>query len=189
MSKKVTLREVLAGLQDGTPVKLGLKSGYYFCGPLPEDWESMVEDEHIRDMHYICNEIDRMDHEALTFSDRWDKRLNQDIEAARASEEATTPGATEAEIIKAIRCHADHRLRAWDSLINRIANYTAELNKPEYLDRHVAAIYESIDPDEEPDTICILVDGIKPGKYYSSKEYREGSETRHGRRKTDNVAD
>lgn len=176
MSEKMKLREVLAELQEDAPVKLGLKSGYYFCGPLPENWESMIEEEHRRDMRYISKEIDRMDHETITFSDRWDKRLNLDIEAARKSEIATTPGHTEAEIVTAIRNNANNRLQAWDSLINRIANFTAELHKPAYLDRYVTAIYESIDPDEDAETLCILIDGLRAGKYYTSKEYREAKE-------------
>lgn len=183
MSEKMTLREVLSELQAGAPVKLGLKSGYYYCGPLPENWESMIEEEHRRDMRYISKEIDRMDHEAITFSDKWDKRLNLDIEVARASEVATSPGATETVIEKAIRTHADHRRQAWDSLINRIANFTAELHKVPYLDRYVTAIYESIDPDEEGGTLCILVDGLKTGKYYTSKEYREGTGSQIERKK------
>lgn len=45
------------------------------------------------------------------------------------------------------------------------------------------AIYESVDPDEEPDTLCILVDGHRTGKYYTSKEYKEGTGSQIGRKK------
>ena len=185
MSDKMTLREVLGELQDDAPVKLGLKSGYYYCGPLPENWESMIKEEHRKDMRYISKEIDRMDHEAITFSDRWDKRLNLDIETARASEVATSPGTTEAEIVKVIRWHAEHRQQAWDSLIGRIANFTAELHKLPYLDRYVSSIYDSVDPEEEPGTVCILVDGLRTGKYYTSKEYKEGTGSQIGRKKAE----
>lgn len=183
MSDKMTLREVLTELQGGAPVKLGLKSGYYYCGPLPENWEGMIEDEYRKDMRYISKEIDRMDHDAITFSDSWDKKLSLEIETARSSEVATSPGTTEAEIVKAIRRNADHRQQAWDSLIGRIANFTAELHKVPYIDRYVTSIYDSVDPDEEPGTVCILVDGIRTGKYYSSKEYREGTGSQIGRKK------
>lgn len=177
------LRDVLDELQEGAPVKLGLKSSFYLCGPLPADWKSMIEEEHQRDMRYINRELDRLEREIVTFSDKWNKRLNAEIEAAKSTEKPKAPGETEADIVKAIRANANNRLQAWDSLINRIASCSAELHKPGYLDRPVEAIYDSIDPEEPEGTICILVDGLVSGKYYSSKEYREGTGTSYGRRK------
>ena len=174
------LRDVLDELNDGAPVKLGLKSGYYFCGPLPENWESMIEEEHRRDMRYISKELDSCDHKAITFSQRWNERLTATIE--EAMQQPGTPGEVEAEVTKAMMTIYNARILSWDSLINRIANFTAELHKLPYLDRPVEAIYDSIDPDEVQGTICILVDGLKSGKYYSSKEYKEGTGTQYGRR-------
>lgn len=182
------LRDVLDELHEGAPVKLGLKSSFYLCGPLPANWESMIEEEHRRDMRYINRELDRLERDIVTFSDKWNKRLNADIEAAKSTEKPKVPGETEADIVRAIRKNADNRLQAWDSLINRIVSCSAELHKPGYLDRPVEAIYDSIDPEEPEGTICILVDGLVSGKYYSSKEYREGTGTAYGRRKTDNAA-
>lgn len=175
------LRDVLDELKEGAPVKLGLKSGYYYCGPLPENWESMIEEEHRRDMLYISKELDSCDHKAIIFSQSWNERLVTTIE--EEMQKPGTPGEVEAEVTKAMMTIYNERLTAWDSLINRIANYTAELHKPGYLDRPVTAIYESIDPDEEEDTLCILVDGLKQGRYYTSKEYMEGAGMKYGRRK------
>lgn len=183
MSEKMTLREVLSELQDGAPVKLGLKSGYYYCGPLPENWESMIEEEHRRDMRYFCKLLDDCEKKMITFTQRWNGRLTNTIE--EAMQQPGTPGAVEAEVVNAIKKIHDARITAWNSLMQQIANITAELHKPGYLDRHVTAIYESIDPDEEEDTLCILVDGIKTGKYYTSKEYREGTGSKIGRRKAE----
>lgn len=181
------LRDVLDELQEGAPVKLGLKSSFYLCGPLPANWKSIIEEEHRRDMRYLNRDLDRLEHNIITFSDRWNKQLNVDIEAARNPEKPKVPGEVEAEIVRAIRRNADHRLQAWESLINRIAICSAELHKPGYLDRPVEAIYDSIDPEEPEGTVCILVDGLVSGKYYTSKEYREGTGTAYGRRKTNNV--
>lgn len=175
------LRDVLDELKDGAPVKLGLKSGYYYCGPLPENWESMIIEEHRRDMRYICKELDSCERKVITFSQRWNERLTNTID--EAMQQPGVPGEVEAEVTKAMMTIYNARLLAWDSLINRIANYTAELHKPGYIDRPVEAIYDSIDPDEEPGTICIVVDGLKTGKYYTSKEYREGTGIKYGRRK------
>lgn len=169
------LRDVLDELKEGAPVKLGLKSGYYYCGPLPKDWVSMLDEEHRRDMRYFCRELDRLNHEMTTFSQRWNKRLTDTIEDAM--QQPGTPGGVEAEVTKAMMAVYNARLTAWDSLINRLANCTAELHKPGYLDRPVESIYGSIDPDEEPGTVCILVDGLKTGKFYTSKEYRRA---KHG---------
>ena len=167
------LRDVLDELKDGAPVKLGLKSGYYYCGPLPKIWESMIVEEHWRDMRYFSRELDRYENDMITFSQRWNERLAATIE--EEMQKPGTPGEVEAEVTKAMMTVYNARLTAWDSLINRIANYTAELHKPGYLDRPVEAIYDSIDLDEEPGTICIVVDGLKAGRYHSSKEYREGT--------------
>ncbi|MBO7253289.1 MAG: hypothetical protein J6V25_11770 [Oscillospiraceae bacterium] len=175
------LRDVLDELNEGAPVKLGLKSGYYYCGPLPVNWESMITEEHRRDMRYINKELDSSENKMITFSQRWNERLAATIE--EAMQQPGVPGEVEAEVTKAMMTIYNARLTAWDSLINRIANYTAELHKPGYLDRPVEAIYDSIDPDEEPGTICIVVDGLKQGKYYTSKEYREGAGMKYGRRK------
>ena len=185
MSDKMTLREVLGELQEGAPVKLGLKSGYYFCGLLPENWESMIEEQHRRDLRYFCKELDNCENKMITFTQHWNDRLVNAIEEAQ--KEPGMPGTVEADVAEAIRTNHQTRLQAWDSLITRIANITAELHSPAYLDRHVTAIYDSIDPDEKPGTICILVDGLMPGKYYSSKEYKEGKGSAHGRRKADNA--
>lgn len=175
------LRDVLDELKDGAPVKLGLNSGYFFCGPLPENWESMIEEEHRHDMRYISKELDSCDHKAITFSQCWNERLAATIE--EATQQPGTPGEVEAEVTKAMMAVYNARLLAWDRLINRIANFTAELHKPGYLDRTVESIYDSIDTDEEPGTICIVVDGLKQGKYYTSKEYREETGMKYGRRK------
>ena len=166
------LRDVLDELQPAAPVKLGLKSGYYYCGLLPDEWATMIEVEHRRDMRYINKELDRLERDILTFSDRWNKRLIFDIDAVRHPEKPKLPADTEADIVKAIRKNANDRLQAWDSMINRIANFTAELHKPPYLDRKVTDIYDSIDPDEPEGTVCILIDGIRTGKYYSSDDYK-----------------
>lgn len=183
MSDKMTLREVLGELQEDANVKLGLKSGYYYCGPLPENWESMIEEEHRRDIRYFCKELDSSENKMITFTGHWNDRLVNAIEEAQ--KEPGTPGKVEADVAEAIRTNHQARLQAWNSLMTRIANITAELHSPAYLDRLVTSIYDSIDPDEEPGTICILVDGLMPGKYYSSKEYMEGKGSQHGRRKTD----
>lgn len=172
MGEKMKLREVLAELQEDAPVKLGLKSGYYYCGPLPENWGKMIEEEHRRDMRYFCKELDNCENKMIRFTELWNTRLVTAIE--QAQKEPGTPGNIEAEVTKAIKTNHDARLQAWESLIQRIANFTAELHKPGYLDRYVTAIYESIDPDEE--TLCILIDGLRAGKYYTSKEYREAKE-------------
>lgn len=186
MSDKMSLREVLGELQEGAPVKLGLKSGYYYCGPLPENWESMIEEEHRRDMRYFCKELDSCENDMITFTGRWNDRLVDAIEEAQ--KEPGIPGAIEADVAEAIRTNHQARLKAWDSLLRRIGSITAELHSPAYLDRPVTSIYDSIDPDEKPGTICILVDGIMTGKYYSSKEYKAGKGSAHGRRKTDNAS-
>lgn len=185
MSDKMTLREVLEELQEGANVKLGLKSGYYFCGPLPADWESMIEEEHRRDMRYFCKELDTYENKMIRFTELWNTRLVTAIK--QAQKEPGTLGKVEADVAEAIRTNHQGRLKAWESLLQRIANITAELHSHAYLDRPVMSIYDSIDPDEKPGTICILVDGLMPGKYYTSKEYEEGKGSRHGRRKTDNV--
>lgn len=186
MGDKMTLREVLAELQEGAPVKLGLKSGYYFCGPLPENWENMIEEEHRRDLRYFCKALDSCENEMITFTGRWNEQLVNAIEEIQ--KQPGTPGKVEADVAEAIRINHQARLKAWESLLQRIAKITAELHSPAYLDRHVTAIYESIDPDEEMDTLCVLVDGLMPGKYHSSKEYKKGKGSAHGRRKTDDVA-
>lgn len=180
MSDKMTLREVLAELQEGAPVKLGLKSGYYYCGLLPENWESMIEEEHRRDIRYFCKELDSCENKMITFTGRWNDRLVNAIEEAQ--KEPGTPGKVEADVAEAIRINHKARLQAWEGLLRRIANITAELHSPAYLDRQVTSIYDSIDPDEKPGTICILIDGLMLGKYYSSKEYKEGKGSAHGRR-------
>lgn len=181
MSDKMTLREVLGEMQDGAPVKLGLKSGYYYCGLLPENWESMIEDEHRRDMRYFCKMLDSCENKMITFTQRWNERLTNTIE--ESMQQPGTPAAVEAEVVNAIKQIHDARITAWNSLMQQIANITAELHKPGYLDRHVTSIYDSVDPDEEPGTICILVDGIRTGKYYTSKEYKEGTGSQIGRKK------
>lgn len=81
------LRDVLDELKDGAPVKLGLKSGYYYCGPLPENWESMIEEEHRRDMRYFCSELNRCENKMITFSQSWNEQL-----AATIEEEMQKPG-------------------------------------------------------------------------------------------------
>lgn len=181
MCDKMTLREVLSELQEGAPVKLGLKSGYYYCGPLPENWESMIEDEHRRDMRYFCKLLDSCENKLITFTQRWNVRLTNDIE--EVMQKPGIPAAVEADVTEVIKKNHDARLVAWNSLMQQIANITAELHKPGYIDRHVTAIYDSTDPDEEPGTICVLVDGMKAGKYYTSKEYREGTGSQIGRKK------
>ena len=183
MSDKMTLREVLSELQDGAPVKLGLKSGYYYCGPLPENWESMIEEEHRRDMRYFCKLLDTRENAMITFTQHWNVCLTNDIE--EVMQKPGTPAAVEADVAEAIKQNHGARITAWNSLMQQIANITAELHKPGYIDRHVTAIYDSTDPDEEPGTICILVDGMKAGKYYTSKEYKEGTGSQIGRKKAD----
>lgn len=181
MSDKMTLREVLGELQKGAPVKLGLKSGYYYCGPLPEKWESMIEEEHRRDMRYFCKLLGTCENKMITFSQRWNVCLTNDIE--EVMQKPGTPAAVEADVAEVIKKNHDARLVAWNSVMQQIANITAELHKPVYLDRHVTSIYDSVDPDEEPGTICVLVDGLKTGKYYTSKEYKEGTGSQIGRKK------
>lgn len=183
MSDKMTLREVLSELNDGAPVKLGLKSGYYYCGPLPENWEGMIEEEHRRDMRYFCKLLDTRENAMITFTQHWNVRLANTIE--EAMQKPGTPGDVEAEVTEVIKGNCDTRITAWNSLMQQIANITAELHKPGYLDRHVTSIYDSVDPDEEPGTICILVDGLKTGKYYTSKEYKEDTRSQIGRRKAE----
>lgn len=63
-----------------------------------------------------------------------------------------------------IRQEKDH-----EKTVNNIARYTAELEKPPYLERDVLDVYDSVSPDE-PGTKIIIVDGIKGGSYWTCGE-------------------
>lgn len=175
----MTLQELLEK-EKGQPAKIGFRSGFVFCGILedPEVMERLFEDQYKKDQRYFLQQINRIEKYLVNFTEVWNGMLKKDLEAEldRLKKEPDTPAGTEAKILNTLRHFVERREQAHKRAEDLLRDYNEEVHKPHYLKREVVDKYYSIDPEEEPGTMIYIIDGMKSGRYYSSKEYREGVE-------------
>ena len=170
----MTLHELLEK-EKGQPAKIGFRSGFVFCGILeaPEVMERLFEDQYRKDQRYFLQQINRIEKYLVNFTEIWNEMLKKDLEAEleRLKKEPDTPAGTEAKILNTLRRFVERREQAHKRAEDLLHDYVEEIHKPHYLKREVVDKYYSIDPEEEPGTMIYIIDGMKSGRYYTSREY------------------